>query len=84
MNSEYNRLDLFWSQKEHLFLKLLYLESQERSKQEEDDKGMILRMSIYVHGTKMTHEKSMYNVFDLIGDVGGLLDIFLFFFAIFF
>ena len=39
-------------------------------------------MELNLHDTMITHEKSIYNVFDLLGDVGGLLDLFIFVLAI--
>ena len=43
-----------------------------------------MMMTIQLHDTKMIHEKSMYGVFDLLGDVGGLRDLLFIILAIFF
>ena len=46
--------------------------------------GLIMKMSISLHETYMIHEKSLYGVFDLLADVGGLLDLFIVLLAILF
>ena len=40
-----------------------------------------MRVAINLYDTKIVHEKSMYGVFDLLADVGGLGDIFFVAFA---
>ena len=41
-----------------------------------------MKLIIRLHDTQIIHEKSMYSVFDLLADVGGLLDIFIVVFSI--
>ena len=41
-----------------------------------------MKLVIILHDTQIIHEKAMYSVFDLLADVGGLLDIFVVAFAI--
>ena len=47
------------------------------------DKGVIMHMLIDLDNTQTIHEKSMYGVFDVLSDVGGLFDIFVILFALF-
>ena len=39
-------------------------------------------MYIDLYETHIVHEKSLYNLFDLLGDVGGLLDLFILVFSL--
>ena len=47
-------------------------------------KGLKFIIELSLEDTKMVYEKSLYTVFDLLGDVGGLLDLFVIFFTIIF
>ena len=80
---EQSRFDLLGHQHEFKFLKLIPRESTKLIKKPWN-KGLITHMLIDLHDTIVTHEKSIYNIFDLFGDVGGLLDLFLIFFTFFF
>ena len=80
LSAEYNRFDLFDHQKEYNFLKLIqeptdYVNQNEKATN-------VLSIVLTLHDTKMVYEKSLYKVFDLLGDVGGLLDLFMTFFSI--
>ena len=81
LSAEYNRFDLFDHQKEYNFLKLIHGPTNYVNKNERT-RNIILGIGLTLHDTKMVYEKSLYKVFDLLGDVGGLLDLFMTFFSI--
>ena len=58
-------------------MKLIFISSSDKAYKFTGDNNLIFRLELDLHDTYMTHEKSMFNIFDLLADVGGLLDLFL-------
>ena len=72
-----SRLDLFGIKDESSFLKVI-LESDTSIKKTalKKSNSTIMQATFRLSSNSVKHEMSMFTVFDLMGDVGGLLDIF--------
>ena len=46
-------------------------------------KGVYYKFELYNHNIKTTHYRTVYGVIDLLGDIGGILEIITIFFSIF-
>ena len=81
---DHSRLDIFGLQDEEEFLKIKFTEKTRFIRTQRDiDQNLFFWTEIQMSQTKISQEKSLYTFFDLLSDVGGLLNLIITLFAMF-